>query len=107
MAHFAWESHGLRRPILVGMVRHPLDRVVSWYQYIRWHDRPDEKMPSKCNSTQLWKDFCRSMLEYRDNEKETHDQKIDFDTCYRCAFLAKAPADFLMYSEFFLLLGRA
>ncbi len=43
MPHFPWTAHGLPRPSLVGMVRHPVDRVVSWFQYIRWHDRPGER----------------------------------------------------------------
>ncbi len=83
MPHFDWESHGLPRPVMVGMVRHPVDRVISWFQYIRWHDRPDEKMPSVCNATLEWRNFCSAMLQYRDKEKETHKQDVDFETCYR------------------------
>ena len=30
MPHFEWERHKVKRPILAGMVRHPVERIVSW-----------------------------------------------------------------------------
>ncbi len=83
MGYYNFSSSPVSAPISVGMVRHPVDRVISWYQYIRWHDRPDEKMPTVCNSTAKWRNFCDSMLAYRRNEKILHQKDVDFETCYR------------------------
>ncbi len=41
-------------------------------------------MPAKCeDGGDRWRQFCKSMLDYREQEKKTHDPKVDFDTCYR------------------------
>ena len=49
---FNFEEHNRKNPIYVNMVRHPIERVISWYYYIRqgWYQfRNDDKR----NTTKL------------------------------------------------------
>ena len=43
-------------------VRHPVDRMASWFYYRRWQDRPDDENPKNvCAKNPQWETFCAKM----------------------------------------------
>ena len=81
--YFNWTAHGVRKvPIQASMVRHPIERVISWFYYVRWHDRPDEKVPQFCNKTEALQRFCADLYRNRDVEKRVYSRDVDFEQCF-------------------------
>lgn len=77
-------EHGMQRPIFLSMVRHPIERVVSWYYYQRWRNRPDEKQdPQICEKSFEWKRFCEqfALIRFHEILKPKTWFDMDFDTC--------------------------
>jgi len=91
--HFRdWPALATPRPLLAAVVRHPIERVVSWFYYQRWRDRPDEKLPSVCNSTFVWRHFCDEMHLARKRElmEAEAESEANFDLCVKsgeCQFV--------------------
>lgn len=72
------------RPIYVSIVRNPIDRMVSWFYYQRWKNRPDDENPQEiCNKSATWKNFCKEMERLRSIQLEKDEKwyKMSFDQC--------------------------
>lgn len=65
MAYFDFESEALARPIYASVVRHPVDRMVSWFYYQRWRDRPDDERPTFCEKGPKFQKFCEEFYTIR------------------------------------------
>ena len=95
MAYMNMSDYGLPQPIYISVVRHPIDRVVSWYYYQRWKDRPDDKTPAElCDKNSDWRNLCDT---YELSRQEDYHQSeewynMTFDECAEkklpeCTFL--------------------
>ena len=59
--HIPWKNFSQlnsSKPIWVSMVRNPVERILSWFYYIRWRNRPDDDNEDECNSSDEMKDRC-------------------------------------------------
>ena len=75
-----FEEFNKTTPIYINMVRHPIDRVISWYYYIRqgWYALNWEDEVAYFNDTQLHSDRAMNPKRY----------KMTFEDC----ILAQDPA---------------
>lgn len=83
MTYFDFSQYSISNPIYASIVRHPVDRMVSWFYYQRWKDRPDDEMPSVCDKNSKWRQFCDEMLAIRQQDLAQNDQwfNMTFDQC--------------------------
>ena len=62
--HMPWKNFtalSTPNPVWVSMVRDPIDRVLSWFYYVRWRNRPDDDNAEDCSASQEMK-VCNSIL---------------------------------------------
>ena len=86
--HTPWKnfsSMSLPRPVWVSMVRDPVDRVISWFYYARWRERPDDDNHEDCNTSEEMKVFCETFNILRQAELERPESwyGMDFESCVR------------------------
>jgi len=80
------------RPIYVSVVRHPVDRMVSWFYYQRWKDRPDDRNPVEvCAKNTKWTSFCGQMEAIRQRDLDQKNQEWDSMTFDQCVEEKKLP----------------
>ena len=64
-----------KRPIYVSVIRQPVDRMVSWFYYQRWKDRPDDTNPVEiCAKNTKWTRFCHQMEATRQRDSQQNQQ---------------------------------
>ena len=57
-------------------LRHPVDRMVSWFYYQRWKDRPDDRNPVEvCAKNTKWTSFCGQMEAIRQRDLDQKNQE--------------------------------
>ena len=84
MSFMNMSEYQLPKPIYISVVRHPIDRVVSWYYYQRWKDRPDDQTPKElCDKNSDWKKLCDN---YETSRQQDYQQSetwynMTFDEC--------------------------
>lgn len=86
--HVPWmnfTSLSVPNPVWVSMVRDPIDRVLSWFYYIRWKNRPDDDNAEDCATSQEMKEFCKTFNQLRGREqtKPFSWYEMDFESCVR------------------------
>lgn len=83
MTYFDFTDYSMMSPIYASIVRHPVDRMVSWFYYQRWKDRPDDEMPSVCTKNSKWRQFCDEMLAIRQEDFKRDESwfNMTFDEC--------------------------
>lgn len=84
MTFFNFTTHQRPTPIYASIVRHPIDRMVSWFYYQRWRNRPDDDQPEEiCNKNTKWKRFCQTMKMIRNQDyvKDEAWYNMTFDEC--------------------------
>ena len=62
--HMPWKNFtalSTPNPVWVSMVRDPIDRVLSWFYYVRWRNRPDDDNAEDCSASQKMK-VCNIIL---------------------------------------------
>jgi len=84
MTFFNFTAFHMNSPIYLSMIRHPIERVSSWFYYVRWKNRPDEQLDENvCDKNPTWRDFCDKFMSLRQQELLQTDSwfDLDFDTC--------------------------
>lgn len=86
--HMPWKNFtalSTPNPVWVSMVRDPIDRVLSWFYYVRWRNRPDDDNAEDCSASQEMKEFCKTFNLLRKNEqnKPLSWYEMDFESCVR------------------------
>ena len=84
MTYLNMSDYGSAQPIYISVVRHPIDRVVSWYYYQRWKDRPDDKTPAElCDKNSDWRNLCDSYQLSRQQDYTQSEEwfNMTFDEC--------------------------
>lgn len=80
MTYVDFKTYGIPQPIYVSIVRHPIDRMVSWYYYLRWRNREDDVQPKEvCAKSAKWRAFCKMMEKTRNKELNKSQDWFDMD----------------------------